>query len=156
MKNIAIQVSEKVSGKEAVKYLESLGGKNMYDYACPYVFKGYFYINDISNVITYGYSTPPPDHITTIYTEIPEYPKLMLVGESPSTMDLKRVVFMEKNGRYLAWDAAETFKGIEKITWVTAWGYAKDIEEEQEIKEITLQEVADKFNISVENLRIKD
>lgn len=64
----------------------------------------------------------------------------------------KRVVFMEKNGYYLAWDRSETIEEAEKETVVTNWSYAKDIEEP---KEYTMQEIADALKIDVNDLKIK-
>ncbi len=35
-----------------------------------------------------------------------------------------RVVFMQKNGEFLAWSGAETFAEAESVTDVTNWKYA--------------------------------
>jgi hypothetical protein len=85
-----------------------------------------------------------------------EYPKVMLVRQNTRDNFIKRVVFMEKNGFFLAWASAETLKDAEKVCAVTPWKYAEDIKPEPVIKELTLQEIADKFDISIDQLRIKD
>ena len=65
----------------------------------------------------------------------------------------KRVVFMEKCGKYIAWANAETIEESENFFGTTAWNFAKNIE--PETVELTMDEIAEKFGISVENLKIK-
>lgn len=57
----------------------------------------------------------------------PEYPKLMWVWDDNQAGKFKRVVFMKKNGRYLAWNIAETLKDAETVCDVTPWHYAEDV-----------------------------
>jgi hypothetical protein len=79
------------------------------------------------------------------------YPKVMWVSLDGSFKSkYKRVVFMEKNGHFFAWDSAETIEGAECATSVATWSYAKDID-----KEYTMQEIADALNIDVNDLKIK-
>ena len=69
--------------------------------------------------------------------EKPTYPKIMRVDHNPITKEnkgLKRVVFAEKAGVYIAWVKAETFAEAENETRAQAWKYAKDIEPENPIK----------------------
>ena len=63
-----------------------------------------------------------------------EYPKVMLVSNNPEEARIppfggpcRRVVFMKKNGKYLAWDSAETIEAAEKSMTVVIWDYASDI-----------------------------
>jgi hypothetical protein len=82
-----------------------------------------------------------------------KYPKVMWVSNYSEFMDkVKRVVFMEKKGKYLAWLGGETIEGAECVTNVATWPYAKDIEEP---KEYTMQEIADALKIDVNDLKIK-
>ena len=70
------------------------------------------------------------------------YPKIMRVSFKPiknGNTGVQRVVFMEKEGYYYAWEDAETFEDAEKIIKIVTWNCAKDIEETP-IKEITLTE----------------
>jgi len=72
--------------------------------------------------------------------ELPEeraYERVMLVSFDKMTW-CKRVVFMEKNGGFLAWAFAETLEEAEKPTSTTFWKYAKEIEP----IEVTLEEIA--------------
>jgi len=81
------------------------------------------------------------------------YPKVMWVSlDGTFNFKYKRVVFMEKNGHFFAWDRAETIEGAECATNVATWFYAKDIEEP---KEYTMQEIADALKIDVNDLKIK-
>lgn len=70
----------------------------------------------------------------------PTYPKVMLVSYLNNGKGVHRVVFMEKNGKYLAWEDAETMEEAERTTEVVSWDYAKDIEEpspfEKELEEL--------------------
>ena len=62
-----------------------------------------------------------------------EYPKIMWVDDAPLSEKNKgtqRVVFMEKAGKYLAWNIAETFAEAENETETCAWKFAKDIKPE--------------------------
>ena len=82
-----------------------------------------------------------------------KYPRVMMV--SNNEIDWKRrVVFMDKNKTYLAWSNATTFAEARKITAVSHWEYAKEIEEPKTI-ELTMKQIADKFGCEVEQLKIK-
>ena len=84
------------------------------------------------------------DHFYTKYPKPSPYPKLMMVSSYPITYKnkgWKRVVFMEKNGKYLAWGSAETLEQAEHVAESSTWKYAKDIEPESEhpLKDIKTQ-----------------
>ena len=85
--------------------------------------------------------------------ELPEektYPRVMLVRNEKKDW-VKRVVFMEKNGWFLAWKDAETLEEAEKSTTTTFWKYAKEIEPIQ----VTLEEIAKWKKVSKELIIIK-
>lgn len=88
----------------------------------------------------------------------PIYPKVMLVYDKNSTAKYKRIVIGENpfTKRYIA---ISSITSIEDTTAgdpenITHWEYAEDIPESS-IKEITLEEISEKFNIPIENIRIK-
>lgn len=65
-----------------------------------------------------------------------EYPKIMEVSNFYDFKDkFTRVVFMKKNGKYLAWYGAETFKEAEEMISVSLWEYAREIDPFRELKE---------------------
>jgi hypothetical protein len=66
----------------------------------------------------------------------------------------KRKVFIQKNGYFISWDNAETDEAVEEALRVAPWQYAKEIEEPKEL-ELTLEEIAEKFGVSVESIKIK-
>lgn len=78
-----------------------------------------------------------------------EYPKVMLVRNSGNGHWYRRVVFMGKCGKFLAWNYAETLEESEKVVGATTWNFAKDLP--ATIK-MTLQEVQEKLGI--DNLEI--
>lgn len=56
------------------------------------------------------------------------YPKVMEVSNSENFSNPKtRVVFMEKNGKYLAWLNASTLEEAEKTFIVAYWDYAREV-----------------------------
>jgi len=60
--------------------------------------------------------------------KINKYPKVMEVSIYKDFRDsLKRVVFMHKNGMYLAWAGAATLEEADSEVEVTPWPYARDI-----------------------------
>lgn len=83
-----------------------------------------------------------------------DYPKVMWVSNNfDFTNKQKRVVYMEKNGYYIAWSNRETIEAANQELCSTSWPYAKDIEEEP--KEYTMQEIANVLKIDVKDLKIK-
>lgn len=69
---------------------------------------------------------------------------------------VKRKVFMIKNGYFLAWSVAENDKEVNNANGATCWKYAKEIETEIEFNlELSLEEIAEKFGVNVEQIKIK-
>lgn len=66
----------------------------------------------------------------------------------------KRKVIMEKNGYFLTWAYFDTDEKINQEMQTSYWKYAKEIEEELPI-EITLEEIAEKFGVNVNQIKIK-
>ena len=59
------------------------------------------------------------------------YPRVMWVSDANDTnLANKRVVFMEKCGKYVAWGIAETLEEAEKETNAAGWKYAWELEEQ--------------------------
>ena len=79
------------------------------------------------------------------YPKKPEnvYPKVMFVSNNGDDWK-KRVVFMEKCGKYLAWHDVETLEGAEKACGVWTWDYAKDLEPTPEEKLLSRLEEIEK------------
>ena len=85
-----------------------------------------------------------------------EYPKVMNVSCNPikTKEDLyytiNRVVFMEKNNKFIAWGKATTLEEAEYETEVFTWNYAVELDwkPEEEIKplKLTMEQIAKKFN----------
>jgi hypothetical protein len=58
------------------------------------------------------------------------YPRVMLVNrENKIETAETRVVFMEKNGKYLAWHGVGTLEEAEKVMCVIHWNFAWELEE---------------------------
>ena len=89
-----------------------------------------------------------------------DYPKVMIVSDEPITetnKGVKRVVFMKKNGRYLAWVDATTFEKAEQTIKITYWNYAKDIES-SDIVELTFEDISKGKGVGIDPklIRIKE
>ena len=87
------------------------------------------------------------------------YPRLMLVSDDNKNWR-KRVVQFERSIRdinyYFAWNDAETLEDSLEQTRLVDWKFAKEIEPEQpKVIELTLEEIAEKFGVEVNNLKIK-
>jgi len=61
---------------------------------------------------------------------------------------IKRFVIIEKNGKFIAWNGAETDEEVLKAVITTSWEYAKEIEE---VPEYTMEELVAKLG----NFKIK-
>lgn len=95
------------------------------------------------------------------YPKQSQYPKVMWVSEyikEDGTLinPRKRVVFMEKNGYFVAWSGASTIEEAEKVTSTCGWNYAKDIEEPH-IIELTIEDISNGKGVGVDPklIRIK-
>lgn len=94
--------------------------------------------------------------------ELPEektFPRVMLVSDDEIKW-YKRVVFMKKRDRFLAWFYAETIEESESIYETYTWYYAKEVEPKQ--RTITLSDLNSKiedikklFGIENEDVIIK-
>lgn len=150
MKNQVIEVLNKEHGKKVIEYWKSRGVDT----------KGY--VGDCtkesflgSELRFYGiidgrfdkYTKEDVFYYNAEIIELPEeknYPKFMMVSDDSENWH-KRVVLMYKNGRYLAWNNAETFEEAEKEMILTPWRFAKDIEEPKEFT-ITLSDLNSKID----------
>lgn len=96
-----------------------------------------------------GYEILTIDNLLDFQTN--DYPKVMEVSDDGNNW-WKRVVFMEKNGKFLVLPA-ETIEEAERRNIVCAWGFARDIKPKVKL---TLEQVAEKFGVSVEQIEIVD
>lgn len=90
--------------------------------------------------------------------ELPEengYPKVMMVSNTFITNTnncYKRVVFMEKQGKYLAWQYAETIEAAEKETTIASWKYAVDVPKENP-KKVEMIKKVEELKSSIEKMQ---
>ena len=118
-----------------------------------------------------GADTPnlPSHSVKEFLKQENEYPKVMKVSNQPikTKEDFKnankRVVFMEKCGKFIAWLNADTIEKSENITSTASWNYAVDLDwqPEEEIKplKLTMEQIAQKFKaekIEIVNYENKD
>ena len=148
MKNQVIEVLNKEHGKKVIEYWKSRGVDTTGYIGCANksdgsldrfygVINGAFDNYEEASIIEYNAEV----------IELPEekvYPRVMMVSANKVEWR-KRVVLMEKNGIYLAWRNAETMEEAEIEIDLSAWDYAKDIEEPKEIT-ITLSDINSKMD----------
>lgn len=140
MKNQVIEVLNREHGKKVIEYWESIGvdtkdmdGSNTREEESAFRYYGviddYFYcysIESVKNVNAEIIELP-----TESSKEEETFPRVMLVNNGGNEW-YKRVVFMKKCDRYLAWNKAETIEESESICGQTAWRYAKEVEPKQQ------------------------
>ncbi len=112
-----------------------------------------FYWGDTVEGFDFWYAVLTRKHFNTFFSRYPKYPKVMMVSNNGDAWT-KRVVFMEKCSKFIAWQNAETIEKAQTIVSTSNWSYAKDIEEPK-ILEVTIDEIADKFGVNVKDIKIK-
>ena len=110
--------------------------------------KNYWSLHDTTNL--------PSRSVKDFLKPENEYPKVMKVSKKPikTKEDFKyankRVVFMKKNDRFIAWYDADTIEKSENIISTTYWNYAVELdwqpEEETKPLKLTMEQIAEKFN----------
>lgn len=87
------------------------------------------------------------------------FPKVMKVYDKDG-ITCKRIVIGRNpfNNKYIAINDALTIEEAKHNNFlgISTWEYAEDIVEEKPIIELSLQDIANKLNIPVEQIRIKD
>ena len=163
MKNQVIEVLDEEHGKKVIDYwksigVDTLGMSGSQTKKGDYLWRYYGVIDNCFDV----YSERQAAENGAKIIELPEensFPRVMLVSNSGNEWQ-KRVVFMKKCNRYLAWNKAETIEESESICGQTAWRYAKEVEPKQ--RTITLSDLNSKiedikklFGIGNEDVIIK-
>ena len=145
MKNVAIKCKSKEHGKKIIEWFRTQDVDTYY-YAGNNV-NTYYYAVD--NMLTSSRVLP----INYTLIELPEYPKVMIVSDYSDFEDeCTRVVFMEKQGKFIAWDGAETLEEAETQVDTCPWNYAKDLSEINPQKELLLSK-ADELIAKAEELK---
>ena len=161
MKNQVIEVLNREHGKKVIEYwksigVDTLGMSGSQTKKGDYLWRYYGIIDGHFSVYSERQAAENGAEIIELPTESPKeektFPRVMLVSIDEIKWH-KRVVFMKKCNRYLAWNKAETIEESESIYETTSWSYAK---EQKKKVELTKSEIAEKFGISVEQLVIKD
>lgn len=146
MKNQVIEVLDREHWKKVLEYWKS----KCIDTSCMLAIgtkKGgclYRYYGVIDGCFG-AYSEKEAAENNAEIIDLPEektFPRVMLVNNGGNEW-YKRVVFMKKCDRYLAWNKAETIEESESICGQTAWRYAKEVEPKQQT--ITLSDLNSKI-----------
>ena len=161
MKNQVIEVLNKEHGKKVIEYWKSRGVDTM-------AMNGSFTREDGEESRYYGVIKNDFDCYTIEFVnkhnaeiiELPTkstkeekpFPRVMLVSDDGNSWH-RRVVFMKKCDRYISWIDAETIEESENIYKTTSWCYAKELTEKVEI---TKSQIADKFGIQIDLIKIVD
>ena len=160
MKNQVIEVLNKEHGKKVIDYwksrgVDTLGMSGTFTKENGGEDRYYGVIQNDFDCYRIEFVRKYNAEIIELPTEFPkeekQFPRVMLVSYDGNKWR-KRVVFMIKCDRYLAWDNAETIEDSEISYNVTAWCYAKDIPDKIEL---TKSEIAEKFGFSVDQFVIK-
>ena len=150
---------EEIMNNKVIKVLDLEHGKKVIEFWKKYCDTGRMIgdtVGDYYGLINGRFDFWTIDEVKNYNAEIIElpeektYPRVMLVSDDKIKW-FQRVVFMEKNGGFLAWGFAETFEEAEKIASTTFWKYAKEIEPIQ----VTLEEIANWKGVNKEQIIIK-
>ena len=152
MKNQVIEVHDKEHGRKVIDYWKSKGidtyfmlgiGTKKAGYLCRY----YGVIDGCFDCYSERQAAENNAEIIELPSESPKeensFPRVMLVSDDGDAWE-RRVVFMKKCDRFLAWNNAETIEESESIFDPAAWRYAKEIEPKQHT--ITLSDLNSKID----------
>ena len=148
MNNTVIKVLDKEHGRKVIEFFKAQGVSTLtYQGTCENVYYGV-----IDEVFSYYNVKELPPHVTAI--ELPTeltFPRVMYVSDYDdiTNKSKKRVVFMQKCGKYIAWASAETIEESDSETGTTTWRFAKDLDEIERIKEVTMSEIEEKFGCKI-------
>ena len=142
-----IEVLNKEHGKRVIEYWKEKGVNTMgmcgsFNKEDSGTLCYYGVINDMFGCYTIEFARKHNAEIIELPKENP-LPRVMLVSSGGNEWR-KRVVFMKKNDRYLAWNKAETIEESESICGQTAWRYAKEVEPKQ--RTITISDLNSKID----------
>ena len=151
MKNQVIQVLDMEHGKKVIEYwksigVDTLGMSGSQTKKGDYLWRYYGVIDDRFGVYSERQAAKNGAEIIELPTESPKeektFPRVMLVSIDEIKWH-KRVVFMQKCDRFLAWNNAETIENAEWTYRVASWRYAKEVEPKQHT--ITLSDLNSKI-----------
>lgn len=143
LNNVAILYKNTEHSKQIIDWFKNQGIKTGIYIGIQRMYNGNFYHTFELNKNTTSIELPDPFI----------YPKIMMVSNYRDFEGAeKRVVFMEKQGSFLAWNYAETFEESEKILETSVWKYAKDLSEINSQKELLLSK-ADELITKAEELK---
>ena len=157
MKNQVIEVLNKEHGKKVIEYWKSRGVDTSGAYGsltkedCE-EFRYYGVINNRFNCYTIEFVRKCNAKIIELPKEEKQFPRVMLVSDDGNSWN-KRVVLMKKCDKYISWVDAETIEESEIIYKTKYWRYAKELTEKVEI---TKSQIADKFGIPIDLIKIVD
>ena len=161
MKNQVIEVLNKEHGKKVIEYWKSKGfdvrgfsGDQTREGGEE--FRYYGVINNRFNCYTIEFVNKHNSKIIELPIESPKaertFPRVMLVSDDELKW-YKRVVFMKKCNRFLAWITTENIEESECIYDTKTWRYAKEFPEKVEL---TKSQIAEKFGIPIDLIKIVD
>ena len=161
MKNKVVEVLDRAHGRRVIEYWESKGidTRGM----CGAFTKEdnesaryYGVINKIFDCYTIEFVRKHNAEIIELPTEYPKeekpFPRVMLVSDDGNSWH-RRVVFMKRCGRYISWIDAETIEESEIIYKTASWRYVKEFPEKVEL---TKSQIAEKFGIPIDLIKIVD
>ncbi len=146
MKNQVIEVLDREHGRKVIEYWKSKGINTsvlmgIRTKKAGSIFRYYGVIDGCFDC----YSERQAAKNNAEIIELPEensFPRVMLVSDDGYSW-CKRVVFMKKYDRYLAWKNAETFEESESSYDTNPWNYAKEVESKP--RTITLSDLNSKI-----------
>ena len=146
MKNQVIEVLDREHGMKVIEYwkskgVDTLGMSGSQTKKGDYLWRYYGVIDNCFDCYSERQAAENGAEIIELPKDKP-FPRVMLVSCDGNSWK-RRVVFMKKCNRYVAWVNAETIEESESIYEVISWRYAKEVEPKQ--RTITLSDLNSKI-----------
>ena len=161
MKNQVIEVLNKEHGKKVIEYWKSKGadvegfdGNQTREDDSEFRFYGVINgeFNNYRQKSIHLYKAKIIELPTESSKEENTFPRVMLVSDDGDSWN-KRVVIMKKCDIYISWVNAETIEGSERIYKTAYWRYARELHEKVEL---TKSQIAEKFGVPIDLIKIVD
>lgn len=82
-----------------------------------------------------------------------EFPKIMEVSQNGRQWE-KRVVIAKNNRTIISWNEVDSIEELTGNEFPIFWNYAREVQKPKEL-ELTLEQIAYKFGVPVETIKIK-
>lgn len=95
----------------------------------------------------------PSLFLSSIFEQNSEFPKIMEVSQNGRQWE-KRVVIAKNNRTIISWNEVDSIEELTGNEFPIFWNHAREVQKPKEL-ELTLEQIAYKFGVPVETIKIK-